>query len=167
MDWNEEIQGEFADVIKQFSLKYAEKVIEDFNTLCQNPPEIIDRSFLQKLKAVEYNGKLKPFINLGIDEFNTAYDALEENKLEKINYYRKKYFESKIADYKKQAEELSKQTISPDRKKSLESEFDNLRDEFLDFLELQMSSAKDVTVMLSELKTFNFSAQQRKNLKRR
>jgi len=166
MDWNEEVQEEFADVIRQFGLKYANKAIEDFNALCQNPPAKIDRSYLQKLKTVDYS-KLKPFINQGIEQFDTAYDALEENKLENLNYYRKKYFEAKIADYKKQAEELSKQSISPDRKKSLESEFEKLRDEFMDFLELQMSSAKEVAEMLASLRTFNFSAQQRNNPKRR
>ncbi len=166
MDWNEEVQEEFADVIRQFGLKYANKAIEDFNSLCQNPPAKIDRPYLQKLKTVDYS-KLKPFINQGIEQFDTAYDALEENKLENLNYYRKKYFEGKIADYKKQAEELSKQSISPDRKKSLESEFEKLRDEFIDFLELQMSSAKEVAEMLASLRTFNFSAQQRNNPKRR
>ncbi len=166
MDWNEEVQEEFADVIRQFGLKYANKAIEDFNALCQNPPAKIDRSYLQKLKTVDYS-KLKPFINQGIEQFDTAYDGLEENKLENLNYYRKKYFEGKIADYRKQAEELSKQSISPDRKKSLENEFEKLRDEFMDFLELQMSSAKEVAEMLASLRTFNFSAQQRNNPKRR
>lgn len=166
MDWNEEVQEEFADVIRQFGLKYANKAIEDFNSLCQNPPAKIDRSYLQKLKTVDYS-KLKPFINQGIEQFDTAYDELEEYKLENLNYYRKKYFEGKIADYRKQAEELSKQSISPDRKKSLESEFEKLRDEFMDFLELQMSSAKEVAEMLASLRTFNFSAQQRNNPKRR
>ena len=166
MDWNEEVQEEFADVIRQFGLKYANKAIEDFNALCQNPPEKIDRTYLQKLKFVDYS-KLKPFINQGIEQFDTAYDALEENKLENLNYYRKKYFEVKIADYRNQAEELSKQSISPDRKKNLESEFEKLRDEFMDFLELQMSSAKEVAEMLASLRTFNFSAQQRNNPKRR
>lgn len=166
MDWNEEVQEEFADVIRQFGLKYANKAIEDFNSFCQNPPAKIDRSYLQKLKTVDYS-KLKPFINQGIEQFDTAYDELEEYKLENLNYYRKKYFEGKIADYRKQAEELSKQSISPDRKKSLESEFEKLRDEFMDFLELQMSSAKEVAEMLASLRTFNFSAQQRNNPKRR
>lgn len=166
MDWNEEVQEEFADVIRQFGLKYVNKVIEDFNALCQNPPEKIDRAYLQKLKTVDYS-KLKPFINQGIEQFDTAYDALEKNKQENLNYYRKKFFEGKIADYRKQAEELSKQSISPDRKKNLGTEFEKLRDEFMDFLELQMSAAKEVTEMLAKLRTFDFSAQQRNNPKRR
>lgn len=166
MDWNEEVQEEFADVIRQFGLKYANKAIEDFNTLCQNPPEKIDRAYLQKLKTVDYS-KLKPFIKQGIEQFDAAYYALEENKQENLNFYRKKYFEGKIADYKKQAEELSKQSISPDRKRNLETEFEKLRDEFMDFLEIQMSDAKEVAEMLAGLKTFNFSGQQRNNPKRR
>jgi len=166
MNWNEEVQEEFADVILQFGLKYANKAIEDFNALCQNPPEKIDRAYLQKLKKVDYS-KLKPFIKQGIEQFDAAYDALEENKQENLNFYRKKYFEAEIADYKKQADELSKQSISPDRKRNLETEFEKLRDEFMDFLELQMSDAREVAEMLAGLKTFNFSGQQRNNPKRR
>lgn len=166
MDWNEEVQEEFADVIRQFGLKYANKAIEDFNALCQNPPEKIDRAYLQKLKTVDYS-KLKPFIKQGIEQFDAAYNALEENKQENLNYYRKKFFEGKIADYRKQAEELSKQSISPDRKKNLVAEFEKLRDEFMDFLELQMTGGKEVAEMLAGLKTFNFSGQQRNNPKRR
>jgi predicted aminopeptidase len=115
----------------------------------------IDRAYLQKLKTVDYS-KLKPFIKQGIEQFDAAYDALEENKQENLNFYRKKFFEGKIADYRKQAEELSKQSISPDRKRNLETEFEKLRDEFMDFLELQMSDAKEVAEMLAGLKTFNF-----------
>jgi hypothetical protein len=166
MDWNEEVQEEFADVIRQFGLKYANKAIEDFNTLCQNPPEKIDRAYLQKLKTVDYS-KLKPFISQGIDQFDAAYNALKKSKQENLNYYRKKFFEGKIADYRKQAEELSKQSISPDRKKNLVAEFEKLRDEFMDFLELQMTGGKEVAEMLAGLKTFNFSGQQRNNPKRR
>lgn len=166
MDWNEEVQEEFADVICQFGLKYANKAIEDFKALCQNPPEKIDRAYLQKLKTVDYS-KLKPFINQGIKLFDAAYDALKENKQEKLNYYRKKFFEGKIADYRKQAEDLSKRSISPDKKKNLITEFEKLRDEFIDFLELQMTVGREVAEMLTGLKTSNSSRQQRNNLKRR
>lgn len=166
MDWNQEVQEEFADVIRQFGLKYANKAIDDFNALCQNPPEKIDRAYLQRLKTVDHS-KLKPFINQGIEQFDVAYQSLEENKLQNLNYYRKKYFETQILEYRQQAEELSAQAISPDRKRKLESEFEKLRDEFLDFLEIQMSSAKEIAEMLSGLRTYNFSAQQNKNPKRR
>ena len=166
MDWNSEVQEEFVDVIRQFGLKYANKAIEGFNMLCQNPPEKIDRQYLQKLKSVDYS-KLKPFIHQGIEQFDAAYDTLEVNKVDNLNYYRKIFFESKIEDYKKQAIEFSKQSISPERKKKIEDEFEKLRDEFMDFLELQMSGAQEVSEMLANLKSFNFSAQRRNKPKRR
>ena len=166
MDWNSEVQEEFVDVIRQFGLKYANKAIEDFNMLCQNPPEKIDRQYLQKLKSADYS-KLKPFIHQGIEQFDAAYDTLEVNKVDNLNYYRKIFFESKIEDYKKQAIELSTQSISPERKKKMETEFEKLRDEFMDFLELQMSGAQEVSEMLANLKSFNFSAQRRNKPKRR
>lgn len=164
MDWNTEVQEDFVDVLGHFGLKYVNKAIEDLNAFCQNPPAIIDKSYLQKLKTVDYS-KLKPFINKGIIAFNAAYDELEKTKLENLTYYKEMYFKNKIADYRRQAEELSKQSISPDRKRIIEKEFEKVRDEFMDFLELQMSDAKEVTEILAGLKTFNFSGKQRNNPK--
>ncbi|MCB0536206.1 MAG: hypothetical protein KDE33_01640 [Bacteroidetes bacterium] len=166
MDWNSEVQEEYIDVIRQFGLKYANKAIDDFNLLCQNPPEKIDRQYLQKLKSADYS-KLKPFINQGIEQFDAAYDTLEVNKIDNLNYYRKIFFESKIHDFKNQAIELSNQSISPERKKKMETDFEKLRDEFMDFLELQMSAAQEVSEMLANLKTFNYSKHSRNKSKRR
>ena len=166
MDWDDELQEQFDDVIKSFGLKYLNKAIEDFNSLSQNPPSKIDKDYLQNLRTVD-NSKLKPFINQGIEKFDEAYDTLEETKTENLNLYRKKYFESKIEDYRKQVEELSKQSISTDRKRNLKNEFEKFRDEFIDFLELQMTIAKDVAEQIDNLKTINFSNQQNHNKKRR
>jgi len=165
LDWNDEVQEEFDEVIQQFGLKYVNKAIEDFNTLCQNPPAKIDREYLQKLRTVD-NSKLKPFLNQEIATFEKAFKELEETKTENLNHYRKHFFESKIEEYRKQAEDLSKQSISPDRKKNLQKEFEKLRDEFMDFLELQMSKAKDVAEAINNLRTFNIQNQQH-NRKRR
>jgi hypothetical protein len=79
-------------VIQQFGLKYVNKAIEDFNSLCQNPPTKIDREYLQKLRTVD-NSKLKPFLNQGIETFEKAFKALEETKTENLNHYRKHFFE--------------------------------------------------------------------------
>jgi len=166
MDWDDELQEQFDDVIKSFGLKYLNKAIEDFNSLCQNPPEKIDREYLQKLRTVD-NSKLKPFISQGIEQFDEAYDTLEETKTENLNLYRRKYFENKVEDYRKQVEELSKQSISTDRKRNLQNEFEKFRDEFIDFLELQITIAKDVATMIDNLKVVNFSNQQNHNKKRR
>ncbi len=159
MDWDDELQEQFDDVIKSFGLKYLKKAIDDFNTLCQNPPTKIDREYLQRLRTVD-NSKLKPFLNQGIETFEKTFNALEITKTENLNHFRKRFFESKIEEYMKQVEDLSKQSIAPDRKKNLQKEFEKLRDEFMDCLELQMSKAKNVSEEMNNLKTFHFSNQQ-------
>lgn len=156
MDWNSEIQEEYVDVIKSFGLKYVNKIIEDFDSLSLNPPEPIDRNYLQKLKAINY-GKLTPFINKGINKFDEAYKKLEETKSENLNYYRRIYFENKIQGYRQQVVKISNQSISPERKKSLALEFEKLRDEYMDFLDLQMSEASEVADLISNLKVLNLS----------
>ena len=63
--------------------------------------------------------------------------------------------------------EMSKQSVSTDRKRNLQNEFGKFRDEFIDFLELQMTIGKDVASMIDNLKAVNFSNQQGHNKKRR
>lgn len=164
MDWNDEVQKEYEDVIRQFGLKYANRAIEDFNALCQSPPDIIDRTYLQKLKTVDYS-KLKPFVNKGIEQFDKAYKALDETKTQNLNLYRKKFFETKVEEFKKQVIELAQQNISQDRKKYLQNDFDKLRDEFIDFMDLQMTIGKDVSQMIENLRVSNFSNQQNRKRK--
>lgn len=164
MDWNDEVQKEYEDVIRQFGLKYANRAIEDFNVLCQSPPDIIDRTYLQKLKAVDYS-KLKPFVNKGIEQFDKAYKALDETKTQNLNLYRRKFFETKVGEFKKQVTELAQQSISQDRKKYLQNDFDKLRDEFIDFMDLQMTIGKDVSSMIENLRVSNFSNQQHRKRK--
>lgn len=154
MDWDSELEEQYLEVFKKFGLKYINSTIDDFNTLCQNPPAKIDRDYLQKLRKVE-NTKLTPFKGIGVEEFDSALGTLEDTKTENLNYYRKIFFESEIERYKKQVTELSQKPLSPDRKKSLQNEFDKLRDEFVDFLDLQMSKGIEVTDMINNLKVFN------------
>jgi hypothetical protein len=164
MDWNDEVQKEYDDVVRQFGLKYANRAIEDFNALCQSPPDIIDRTYIQKLKAVDYS-KLKPFVNKGIEQFDKAYKALDETKTQNLNLYRRKFFETKVEEFQKQVTELAKQSISQDRKKYLQNDFDKLRDEFIDFMDLQMTIGKDVSNMIENLRVSNFSNQQHRKRK--
>lgn len=164
MDWNDEVQKEYDDVVRQFGLKYANRAIEDFNALCQSPPDIIDRTYIQKLKAVDYS-KLKPFVNKGIEQFDKAYKALDETKTLNLNLYRRKFFETKVEEFQKQVTELAKQSISQDRKKYLQNDFDKLRDEFIDFMDLQMTIGKDVSSMIENLRVSNFSNQQHRKRK--
>lgn len=162
MDWDSELEEQYLDVFKMFGLKYINSAIEDFNTLCQNPPAKIDRDYLQKLRKVE-NTKLTPFKGIGVKEFDSALRTLEETKTENLNHYRKFFFESEIERYKKQVVELSQKPLSPDRKKGLQNEFNKLREEFLDFLDLQMSKGTEVSDMINNLKVFNQQNHQNQN----
>ena len=154
MDWDSELEEQYFEVFKKFGLKYINSAIEDFNTLCNNPPTKIDRDYLQKLRTVD-NSKLKPFKGIGVEEFDGALASLENTKTENLDYYRKIFFENEIERFEKQANELSQKPISIDRKKNLQKEFEKVRDEFVDLLDLQMNKAKDVTDMINNLKVFS------------
>ena len=170
MDWDSELEEQYLEVFKKFGLKYINAAIDDFNILCQNPPAKIDRDYLQKLRKVE-NTKLSPFKGIGVMEFDSALGLLEETKTENLNLYRKIFFESEIERYKKLVIELSQKPLSQDRKKSLQIEFEKLREEFLDFLDLQISKGMEVTDMINNLKVFISQHQKQhnhnKNKKRR
>ncbi len=162
MDWDNELEEQYLEVFKKFGLKYINAAIDNFNALCQNPPAKIDRDYLQKLKTVE-NTKLSPFKGIGVNEFDKVLRLLEETKTENLNFYRKRFFESEIERYKKQAVELSQKPLSSDRKRSLQNEFDKVRDEFVDFPDLQISKGKEVTDMINNLKVFNPQKHHNKN----
>ena len=170
MDWDSELEEQYLEVFKKFGLKYINAAIDDFNILCQNPPAKIDRDYLQKLRKVE-NTKLLPFKGIGVIEFDSALGLLEETKTENLNLYRKIFFESEIERYKKLVIELSQKPLSPDRKKSMQIEFEKLREEFLDFLDLQINKGTEVTDMINNLKVFISQHQKQhnhnKNKKRR
>ena len=170
MDWDSELEEQYLEVFKKFGLKYINAAIDDFNILCQNPPAKIDRDYLQKLRKVE-NTKLSPFKGIGVMEFDSALGLLEDTKTENLNHYRKIFFESEIERYKKLVIELSQKPLSQDRKKSMKIEFEKLREEFLDFLDLQISKGMEVTDMINNLKVFipqhNKQHNHNKNKKRR
>lgn len=170
MDWDSELEEQYLEVFKRFGLKYINAAIDDFNILCQNPPAKIDRDYLQKLRKVE-NTKLLPFKGIGVMEFDSALGLLEDTKTENLNHYRKIFFESEIERYKKLVIELSQKPLSQDRKKSMKIEFEKLREEFLDFLDLQISKGMEVTDMINNLKVFipqhNKQHNHNKNKKRR
>ena len=104
-------------------------------------------------------------------EFDSALRLLEETKTENLNHYRKIFFESEIERYKKLVIELSQKPLSPYRKKSVQIEFEKLREEFLDFLDLQINKGTEVTDMINNLKVFISQHQKQhnhnKNKKRR
>lgn len=162
MDWDSELEEQYFEVFKQFGLHYINNAIEDFNKLSQTPPNKIDRDYLQKLRIVD-SSKLKPFKGIGIEEFDNALGLLEDTKTENLNFYRKQFFESEIERFGLQAKDLSQKSISVDRKKNVQKEFEKVREEFIDFLDLQIGKAKEVVDSINNLKTFIPQNQQKQN----
>lgn len=169
MDWDSELEEQYYEVFIQFGLRYINKVIEDFDKISISPPNKVDRDYLQKLRTVD-STKLSPFKGIGIEKFDKALSSLEEIKTYNLNYYRKQFFENEIERFELLVQELSQKPISIDRKKNIQKEFEKLRDEFIDFLDLQIGKAKEVVDKINNIKTFNpqnLQKQSHKNKKRR
>lgn len=153
LDWDDEKENVYFDIFTQFGVKYLNRAIEDFNALNLNPPEKIDKAFLQKVKSSDY-GKLKPFINQGIDVFDEKYQQLQDAKEDNLQMYREQYVINEIKNYKKEVLELSKQPISLDKKRSIQGRLNTLLNEFSEFSEL--AEWQEVNRLTSDLKVFNF-----------
>ena len=169
MDWDTELEEQYIDVFKQFGLRYINKAIDELNNISQSPPSIINREYLQKIKTID-NSKLNPFKEIGLEEFDKGLNLLEEAKTKNLNHYRRLFFESEIDRFDLTVKELSLKQISVERKKNLQLEFENVRNEFIDFLDLQIGKAKEVVEHINNLKTFilkNQNKQPLKNFKRR
>jgi hypothetical protein len=159
LNWDSEIQQQYLGVFNSFGLRYANKALEEFNALCDNAPAKIDRAFLQKLKKLD-NAKLQPFIGQGLATFDLAYNGLEKVKEEKLHFFRMKFFESAIEDYRKQAQELLPKPIAPEKKRKLQAEWEKLRDEFIDCMELQMK-ASAIKDLIDDIRIFKTQQRRR------
>lgn len=156
MDWDSEIEHEFHEVFKKFGLKYVNKTIDEFNEICLNKPDVVDRAFLQKLKTIDYL-KLKPFINKNIENFDNALNELEETKQENINYYRKIFFDTEFEKYKLNIEKLSKEVISLDKKATIQKEVEKFKEEFQDIIDYENGFFEVLIKSINDLKTFNIN----------
>jgi hypothetical protein len=153
LDWSEENNSEYSEIFTRFGAKYLNKAINDLNDLRTNAPENIDKAFLQKVKASDY-GKLKPFINQGIDVFDEKYQELQVEKEKSLRVYRELYVHSEVKNYKEEALELSKQTISFEKKRSIQSRLNILLNEFSEYGDLD--EIKEVSELIRNLKPFDF-----------
>jgi hypothetical protein len=153
LDWDEEKEAVYTEIFTQFGVKYLNKAVEDFNTLSTNAPQNIDKAFLQKVKSSDY-GKLKPFINQGIDVFDEKYQQLQDAKEDNLQMYREQYVKEEIKKYKAEALELSKQTIALDKKRNIQGRLNTLLNEFLEFGEL--AELQEILHLISNLKVFDF-----------
>ena len=162
LDWDEEKEIVYNDIFTRFGVKYLNKAVSDLNALRENAPESIDKSFLQKVKTSDY-GKLKPFINQGIDVFDEKYHELQNEKEEILRVYRELYIQSEVKSYKNEVIELSKQTIPFDKKRNIQSRLNILLNEFSEYSELD--EIKDVTELIRNLKTFDFGKNKSNKMK--
>ncbi|MDR1984573.1 MAG: hypothetical protein LBQ28_07110 [Prevotellaceae bacterium] len=153
LDWDEEKEIAYTEIFTQFGVKYLHRAVEDFDTLSTNVPQTIDKAFLQKVKASDC-GKLKPFINQGIDVFDEKYQQLQDAKEEKLRMYREQYVKSETKNYKAEALESSKRTISLDKKRNIQGRLNTLLNEFSEFSEL--SELQEVTALIRNLKVYDF-----------
>jgi len=153
LDWDEEKESVYNDIFTKFGIKYLNKAVEDLHSLSRNVPENIDKAFLQKVKTSDY-GKLKPFINKGICVFDEKYKQLQDAKEDILRMYREQYVKSEVNNYKKEALELSKQTIPFEKKRSIQSRLNILLNEFSEYSEID--EIKEVAELIRNLKTFDF-----------
>jgi len=161
IDWNDDTQTKFENVLAKFGLKYLNKAKTEFDSLCQSPPTQIDRTYLQKIKTYD-NLKLKPFLNQGVKDFDKAFRELEKSKDLQLTLFRKKFFEQQIDLFKKQVASHVEKAISPDAKRRLKNDFEKLRDEFIEFMDLQLI-ASPVTDMIEGLREFRFQNKPKSN----
>jgi len=145
IDWNPEVESEYLGVLKMFGMKYVEKAIHELESLCLNAPGKIDRSWLQKLKTLD-NTRLQPFVGQSIAQVDIKHRQLEKDRNEQMVFFKRKYFSEAIDEYRKRTTDMAARPISPDKKRKLQKDFEQLRDEFIDLMDLQLraSSVKDL-----------------------
>ena len=156
MKWDDELAEQYNEIIKGFGLKYVNKAIEDFNHLSQNPPHVIDKDYLQRLKTFD-NSKLKPFLSLGIKEFEQAFQTLESTKIENLRYYKKIFLKSELTSIKSNLIEIGVRQISNDRKFILKREIDKLSEDFQDVIEDFRPIIIELGEKVKQLKVFEFN----------
>mgnify|MGYP000947030362 CR=1 FL=1 len=103
--------------------------MDDFNAVCQNPPTLIDRSYLQKLRTINTK-KLRPFHNIGIQEFDDKMEVLENTKKINEQYYSGQFFLQHLNNYMQEVRQLLQDKPLPDRKSKMLKKVTALQQEF-------------------------------------
>jgi hypothetical protein len=154
--WNNETEKEHIEVFKIFGVNYINSFIAVLNQMSQNPPTKIDQSFIKKMLALG-NEKLKPFEESDIfrDEIVKFKKAKDENAL----YFRKELFKSEIDKYRGKVSDIPNNKLPRVEKSKLLKEFNSIRSQYEDLLELQMI-AFEVQVLIE-----NITVLGRKNFK--
>lgn len=98
----------------------------------------------------------------GIEKFDQEYKRLEDLKNEALAVHRRRYFEESIEEYRKIIESMADKPVSQADKKRIQNDFVILRDEFIDFLDLQLKAS----VIKDAIDRLNVSVDKKKFQKR-
>ena len=155
LDWNTDTQAKFESVVSLFAKKYLNNARVELEAICKSPPKQIDRAFLQRIKAFD-SLKLKPFVEHELSDFKKSYKQLEELKTGYLTMFRKQFFTEQIEVYKSQVANYAQRPILPEMKRKMKADFEKLRDEFIEFMDLQLI-ASPVANMIEGLRETRFS----------
>lgn len=154
LNWDKEKENDYTEIFTNFGVKYLNRAVDDFNALSTNSPESIDKAFLQKVKSYDY-GKIKPFINQGMENFDEKYQQLQDTKESNLQYFRQEYVKCELVKFKKEALKLSKQQQVPfGKKREIQERLNLMNAEFSEFSEL--SEYNEVMQIINNLKVFDF-----------
>lgn len=128
LDWDKENDILFAEIAKQFGEKYVSLAAKSFQQLCLTAPAKIDRPFLQKIKAMNFN-KLKPFVDKGFEVIDKNYNELLAAKESNLKLFRGQYLTQSLASLRRDLEKITAM-VSVDKKRSFQSALDALVKEF-------------------------------------
>ena len=116
-------------------------------------PSKIDKAFLQKLKAMNFN-KLKPFIDKGFKQFDDNYLNLLEAKENNLKVFREKYLAQELERMKKELGKMT-QIVTVEKKRSYQSALNMLINEFPEID--SMPDKDEVLVLIDRLQTPKYS----------
>jgi hypothetical protein len=133
LDWNEEEEKVYKDILSLFGRKYLDQVVEDFNILIYEAPSTIDRSFLQEIKSFG-SERLKPFINHNLDTFDKPYTQFQTRRSEKLRGYRKQLAQNEARKLQEEVKSSSL-PVSEKEKKYFLRRWDSFQNEFREEIE--------------------------------
>lgn len=148
LDWDEEKENAYKDIVLKFCQKYLDISSDLLKLTCKNVSKI-DRSFLNKLRSIDY-GKLKPLLNRGINGFDETYKKLQECKNNNLTIFQELYFKNQINNFKNELLGLSKQIKSIHQKREIWNKFISLKNEFPEYSTLE--ETKEVENEIRKLK---------------
>ena len=153
LEWDSENDELLNGILAQFGSKYIEMETKKFQRLCMEVPTKIDKAFLQKVKAMNFN-KLKPFIDKGFERFDDNYKNLLEARENNLKVFREKFLNQELDRMKKELSKIT-QIVTVEKKRSYQSALNMLINEFP---EIDSILAKDeVLILIDRLQTPKYS----------